>query len=98
PLLTPSCPTRRSSDLPDMPAAQPLELRFEKAHTALLEMARPPRGRRVVVRFYLGDTLVKEDAEGMTAPGLEGKWEHVFYTCDGRSEEHTSELQSPDHL
>lgn len=76
-------PATEGSKLPDMPAAHPLEFRFEKAHTALLEMARPPRGRRVVVRFYLGDTLVKEDAEGMTAPGLDGTWEHVFYTCDG---------------
>jgi hypothetical protein len=69
--------------LPDTPAAPLLELRFATAHVVLLEVVRPGRGRRVTVRFYLGDRLVKEDSEGVRAPGLEGRWEHVFYICDG---------------
>lgn len=68
--------------LPDEPAAPQLELRFALAHNALLQMVRPGRDRRVTVRFYRGDRLVKEDAEGTVLPGLEGKWQHVVYTCD----------------
>jgi hypothetical protein len=76
-------PATKGLPLPDTPAAAPLELRFETAHTALVEIVRPARGRRVTVRFYFGERLVKEDPEGIRAPGLEGIWEHVLYTCDG---------------
>jgi hypothetical protein len=76
-------PAVEGSTLPDTPAASPLELRFATAHSVVIEVARPPRNRRVVVRFYMNDRLVKEDADGFRAPGLEGRWEHVFYTCDG---------------
>ena len=76
-------PAVEGSTLPDTPAAQPLEVRFATAHTVLLQMARPPRRRLVLVRFFMNDRLVKEDAEGAVVPGLEGRWEHVLYTCEG---------------
>src|SRR5262245_48794140 len=69
--------------LPDTPAAASMELRFFTGHSVFLEMVRPTRGRRVTVRFYLGERLVREDSEGIHVPGLEGKWEHCFYLCDG---------------
>lgn len=73
----------KGSALPDTPAAPPIELRFATAHNVLLEVARPPRNRSVVVRFFMNDRLVKEDADGVVVPGLEGRWEHVLYTCEG---------------
>ena len=76
-------PAVEGTTLPDTPAAPPLELRFATAHAVLLEMALPPRGRRVVVRFFMNDRLVKENSQGIHVPGLEGKWEHVLYTCEG---------------
>jgi hypothetical protein len=75
-------PAVEGTSLPDTPAAAPLEMRFATAHNVLLEVARPPRGRRVLVRFFMGSRLVKEDADGFVGPGLEGRWERVFYTCE----------------
>ena len=76
-------PATVGSPLPETPAAPPLELRFAAAHSVLLQMARPPRGRQIVVRFYFNDRLVKEDADGIRMPGLEGRWEHALYSCEG---------------
>jgi hypothetical protein len=76
-------PGVEGAPIPDTPAAASIELRFATAHAVLLEMVRPARGRAVIVRFYLGDRLVKEDVEGQRAPGLEGRWEHCYYFCEG---------------
>ena len=92
-------PAVEGPTLPDVPAAPPLELRFAPASRVLLELALLGKRGRVTVRFYRGDTLVKEDASGTVAPGLEGAWQHLLYPCDGpvdRAVLETSLLGDPD--
>src|SRR5207244_9858603 len=78
----PSFPTRRSSDL-----------------TAALRPARLPPRRRLApsIRNSGTDSLTRETASSM--PGAcERSSENAKSLRRHRSEEHTSELQSPDHL
>lgn len=75
-------PAVLGNPIPDTPAAQSLELRFETAHVTWLEFVRPTRGRVITVQFFLGERLVKQDAEGIPSPGLQGEWQRVVYTCE----------------
>src|SRR5207244_11578300 len=79
-----SFPTRRSSDLLGDAA-------FDPDRDAVLARAREAGVGHVVV---IGGTLAESERAAALAqahPGLSA-------TCHRRSEEHTSELQSPDHL
>src|SRR5207244_13597139 len=89
-------PTRRSSDLsPDEPPRESLSkyLAFAHAHPDLFK--NPAHGGFSIVL----DKREIREAEARTAELLgssqgSADWPHVGI----RSEEHTSELQSPDHL
>src|SRR5258708_18949474 len=56
---------------------------------------RPPRST-----LFPYTTLFRsgEKRAGWGGEGSEGCWYMVWFPFSGRSEEHTSELQSPDHL
>src|SRR5207244_13658276 len=90
-------PTRRSSDLSHFTHYSKYGNKFPKAIEAVLsgsvkKHTFSPSGRVVL-------TVVGRDGEEFIDP------ERPFCSCDnfffkvlGRSEEHTSELQSPDHI
>src|SRR5207244_11500280 len=57
-----------------------------------------PKGTRIrLVIFYGGETFTAL-ATVIYPPAQHGNWNRVLRSGTGRSEEHTSELQSPDHL
>lgn len=64
--------------IPDVPASESLELRFETARNTVLQFAQPVRDRVIRVRFFLGDRLIKEDAVGIPITDGTG----ALYFCE----------------
>src|SRR5207244_11592865 len=94
PPALPPFPTRRSSDLPTRPAA--LES---------LREIRDPRDGHVTPREDALDPALHDLLGAVQLPGREElpvgqvrQAQALAADADERSEEHTSELQSPDHL
>src|SRR5207244_7700562 len=89
-----SFPTRRSSDLTKSDVSQVVN------STQIIEL--PINGRRVDSFVLLTPAVVPDGAFGLLS--FRGVAGHNAFLTDGndttntRSEEHTSELQSPDHL
>src|SRR5207244_12673909 len=77
-----SFPTRRSSDLKALPLC-----RFEIASSILHPGTQPARAQRGHRRLCAASIL-----------STGHRWDRIDAAQSRRSEEHTSELQSPDHL
>jgi hypothetical protein len=63
-------------------AADRLDVRWPRARTAELSVLRIPRDSRVVVRFFDGTRLVREDVEGVVVGMILDKIEDVRFRCD----------------
>jgi len=63
-------------------ASERLELAWNRARTAELSVLRIERDTRVVVRFFDGDRLVREDLEGVVVGSILQKLQDVRYRCD----------------
>src|SRR5207244_12573060 len=90
-------PTRRSSDLQlkaaDMPGQTPSEI-YTSAGAERSDDGEPEG--TVELRMKNPDRIVH--VRRVEIPGLEGEPAGILTLHEDRSEEHTSELQSPDHL
>src|SRR5207244_12279903 len=80
-----SLPTRRSSDLPVFTA-------WLTSHTAM-PRERPGNGSKTGKPMNCSGKKAFPRAQGTA-----GNWQSTNFPHSIRSEEHTSELQSPDHL
>src|SRR5207244_5317739 len=79
-------PTRRSSDLPAV--SEPNQAMSPVFTRSISLRGRPP---------FVSDSITRSGSKNATAaPGT--VISSTSATCGARSEEHTSELQSPDHL
>src|SRR5207244_12971025 len=87
-----SFPTRRSSDLPSC---------ADLAHSRSPKLARDRPSQRTTMKFlvmiYNDDQLIEALPDGEYNTMMRGCIAHADEMRD-RSEEHTSELQSPDHI
>src|SRR5258708_23888359 len=62
-----------------------------------LMIRRPPRST-LFPYTTLFRSVLSQTQNGFSRPGSSPSWPPVSASASGRSEEHTSELQSPDHL